>query len=587
MGRNMLFITGTNVERTSIKNYKQTISRDPDIKKLMRRGLFTLKHLPYISFFLSLLFLIISVSVNVIIPLILKADPASSITSWISALIPFDVKLVSPSFMIFFLILSFVIIVVETRDYVITFSDHHNSLKKAVTLIFRSKAPKNPLELWDILQASIMDAQLTTSAERLFNTDVALMYGGTPYYDTLLVDSIYLKWDVPEKITIFEMRKHFNRLFTTHSKRTILGEIEQNYFPTVERLQVSNCVFGILFLSEYIQSFIQKFYPDATKKFRIDYEQTGNPSVFWDTIDSNQSTHLHSLAARALMGYSTNPSFFTFSERDDLSGTITIDHIDFISKKNLPDPDTLRQKITNLKKNNQINKYCKKNKIIRIPVKKLIALPFGQTDFNDPLPKSLVDLDKRVEKFFGALVLGGAEQNIILSTLINIYKWRKDSGIDNNPDCRYYGFAENVIDAKGLLETEQHHAIAPKNIEYLIGTEGFVYGVPTRTAVGKIVNIDDCRQAEVFKLVINKFPYYFIYGYHAVATKIATLKFFVSLTNDDSAFVPAKDPDRVTYNLYYPHDTSFKGLCDHWDKGDPINSDSSTLLNKLASIKVR
>ncbi|HWQ97949.1 MAG TPA: hypothetical protein VN538_07660, partial [Clostridia bacterium] len=510
MGRNMLFITGTNVERTSIKNYRQAISHDRDIKRLIKNGLFTLKKLPHIAFLFFFIFLLIDVGLNIIIPVILMSDPSLSVNKLISVLAPFDINLVSLTFAVVSLFLSLILFIIGVWDYVKDGGEKIKNIIKAWKLIFRTKSVSNPLELWDVLQASIMDAQITTSAERLFSTNVALMYGGVPYYDLLLIDSIYLKWVGANNATRGRLRNHYRQFFKLFAKRTILGEIEQNYFPKSDRLRVSNCVFGILFFSEYMQSFIKRFFPKMIGKLYIDCEKLRQPSSFWDSVDPTQS--VSEFAAKAILGYATNPSFFTFSDRANSTGEICIDHIDFVSKKSIFKPETLKSRVAAHMKRIRINNYCRKNQIIRIPIKKLISLPFGQVDPKNPLPKTLALIDKNDHKFSGVLVLGGAEQNIILSTLINTYKWRKDQGGNSKSDNHYYGFAENVFDAKGLLQTEFHPEIAPSDVEYLIGTEGFVYGMPYRSILGKIKDIDNCRQAEVFKLVINSLPYYFIYG---------------------------------------------------------------------------
>jgi hypothetical protein len=187
-------------------------------------------------------------------------------------------------------------------------------------------------------------------------------------------------------------------------------------------------------------------------------------------------------------------------------------------------------------------------------------------------------------------VLGGAEQNIVLSNLINKYKWRFDGTQKASAPFYYLGFAENIFDSFGLINNQGHPNAAPGNIDFLVGTEGFVYGKHNGFIRSKIETDESKNKAEVFRIDINDIHYYFVYGYHAVSTKIATLKYFVYNESDDetirNTFIPGGRRSRITYSLKYMPNPSFRGLCTFWDHRDPINSDKNTLLEKLDNIEV-
>ena len=111
-----------------------------------------------------------------------------------------------------------------------------------------------------------------------------------------------------------------------------------------------------------------------------------------------------------------------------------------------------------------------------------------------------------------------------------------------------------------------------------------MYGIPIHDIIGKLDGKDHCRYAEIFKLEINELSYYFIYGYHAVATKIATLKFFVYLSENKEESLFSSKVKRITYKLSCPLGQTFDLLKTFWDDGDPINSNRDSLLAKLKEI---
>lgn len=361
-------------------------------------------------------------------------------------------------------------------------------------------------------------------------------------------------------------------------------------------------MFGILFLSEYLQSYIKEFFPESIGKFYIDFSE-----LITNTSESNQGESYQDsptyAAAMEIMGYSTSPSFFTFNNQVCAQGKIKIHNIDFISTKSIfgfaalkakpkglinkvkflqKEFGSLAKKIREKNENVKLIRDQKRKGIIRIPLKKLIALPNEQHNIEDPLPQTLSFAGP--DKPSKALVIGGAEQNIILSILINKYKWLNDRKGIFSIDFSYFGFAESAFDTQGLLETYNHNRVAPDGVEYFIGTESSVYGIPIHDIIGKLDGKDHCRYAEIFKLEINELSYYFIYGYHAVATKIATLKFFVYLSENKEESLFSSKVKRITYKLSCPLGQTFDLLKTFWDDGDPINSNRDSLLAKLKEI---
>lgn len=585
MGHNMLFITGTNVERTSVKKFKREISHDRDIKKLIRIGLFSVKWIPFVG-----LGLVATLFILFIVPFIrgikynAELDVYTNILNWVQNALTFDLSPIpiAVTCILFAIILAGTI--VEIIRYIIELKEKLPAFRKAIRVIFKLKPPKTPLELWDVLQASIMDAQLTTSAERLFDTDVSLIYGGIPYYELLLVDSVYLKWE-GSNISYRRIKSHYRKFFRDFAKKTLRSEIDSKYFSNQPRLQVSNCVFGVLFLSEYLQSFIQSQKLCNNGKYLIDCNciQNGVKDKYSNRYfrTNHKSEGVAYKAAMEVMGYSTNPTFFTFSKDSDFNVTLKVCNIDFIG---------IDKKEGSRNSRREVDQFCKRNEIIRIPIKKLISLPFDQKNSNDPLPPLVLNPKNRTIKFKDVLVLGGAEQNIVLSNLINKFKWRYDGTINANAQYYYLGFAENIFDSFGLENNLDQPNTAPGNIDFLVGTEGFVYGKLNGFIRSKIEQDESKNKAEVFRLDINGIHYYFVYGYHAVSTKIATLKYFVynESTNKRirNTFIPGKYNNRITYSLIYAPHPDFKGLCAFWDLQDPINSDKFALLEKLNNIDV-
>lgn len=589
----MLFITGTNVERTSVKKFKREISHDRDIKKLIRIGLSALKWNPILGAIASTIFFILYIFTNPFLSTNFSQGFVSNANNWLQAIIPVRIESISISLTIIIVILTIISLCWEARDYILAFHKKIPAMFRAFKFVFGSYAPKTPLDLWDILQASIMDAQLTTSAERLFNTDVSLIYGGKPYYELLLVDNIYVKWEGPQKKSNLFNILHFELFFRKYSARTILSETERTYFSKDSILQVSNCVFGILFLSEYIQSFIKakKLKIKSDEKIHVDCSSIIIPNELATTkqfATNIESGDLAYQSACELLGYATNPTFFTFKEGKLSDITLKVCRIDFLGNEYQKSKSaTMSQR--------EINSYCRKHGIIRIPVKKLISLPIGRNILHNPLPNFVLNPTKRLISFESALVLGGAEQNIVISNIINHYKWREDSERNDTTSYHYYGFAENVFDACGLLLHGWNNYQRPKNLDFLIGTEGFVYG-NYRYIRSKIqehegaAREEDRNLAEVFTLTIGSVVYYFVYGYHAIATKIATMKFFVYKESTDKnireKFIPDDKKRRLTYQLIYPANPTFNGLRDHWDLEDPINSSKSALKKRLEEFEI-
>lgn len=593
MSRNMLFITGTNLERTMLKDFQRVICRDRDIRRLIRIGRYELRWKPVVSMIGFLV--ILSWFIGSI------CEPLSEL---IEKLPLYFLRLV-PLAISFFPFATFASFIQSTPDQIKKFSFKWKELKPAFGFIFKSIPPKSPLELWNILQGSIMDAQITTSAERLFDTDVALIYGGMPYYELLLIDKIHFSWICSNDLNFRKINRQYNKFFRNYSKSTVLAEIRQKYYKDSVRLQISNCVFGILFFSEYLQSFIRDNFKPLKEKIYIDCSKLHPPDTLVnDYKELYQKLYKQYYAANELMGYCTNPSFFTFKEPKNPSITLVIDRIDIIEPKSQTGTVNIFKRLQTEFELRCNERNARLSGKLSVPIKKTISVPINQTDLCNPVPDLVLkhfskDSETREALVLGgaeqnskdsktreALVLGGAEQNIIISNLVNAYKWRPDRTGQPQRDHHYYGFAENAFDSQGLLEINPDQKIPPKGVEYLIGTEGFVYGLPDRKILGKKADENDQRCAEIFRLDLDGFNFYFIYGYHAIATKISSLKFFIHLANGMTAYIPQNDRSRITYTLTNKKDGTFKELRDFWDEGDPINSDELSLKTKLNSISI-
>lgn len=560
--KNFLFILGTNIERTKIKAYNRAISRDRDIKRLIRQGNHTRTRV-VINFLACLIALCLgALTCARISPVIEVYKKLLSGTAGIASILA---------------LLTYAVSVPSLFQYVSELKGSAKETRKCVHHILSGRALKTPLELWSVLVASIMDAQLTTSAERLFNTDASVIYGGMPYYEPMVIDSVYIRWNGLTNRSYHELKRHFKKFFREYARKTILGEVEQKYFSSERRLQVSNCVFGILFFSEYLQNFIGRFNLQHETKFFIDCTNV--------TDKSNTVSPQCVQAAKEVMGYVTNPKFFTF-HKECTTGNISLKicRLDFMDD-DAHTASTFWKKLLKALESARCNHQYKKNKILRIPLKKLVVLPVKQSNPKNPLPGTMYQPEKVSDNFEAALVLGGAEQNSVLSNLINTYKWRYDGDKEVPAEYHNLGFAENILDSSGLTGSDGGPSRMAVDADYMIGTEGFVYGSSSRIyAKEDYQGNHDTHMAEIFKLTINEFPYYFIYGYHAVATKIATLKFFIYLEKGDKDNIPSDHNRRITYKLYSPDGGAFAQLRNYWDEGDPINRDKAFLEEKLNSI---
>jgi len=548
--KDLLMIVGTNIKRTELHDYKLAMSRDRDITKLIFKGTFDVNWKPLI---IIIGFFVFGLGINLV-------GLSNTFGSFISV---FSGRI---DLIIFFVMAVFLFAAInQTKNDIKTIVEKSDKAIKCLVYIFKRKAPRYPLQLWDVLQASIIDAQIAASAERLFDTDVSIIYGGQPYYDISAIDSIYIKWETTKPIPFSKIKKHLNKFFDQYAQKTIVGEIERRYFSKEERLQVSNCVFGVLFLSEYLHDFYVEFLEDI-----FNTNKTCNKKIFIDCSEikkkGEKSVEKMRHIAQTIAGYSTNPEYFTFSKKDECIVTLKICDIDFF------DRDV----------KGYTDKIAHKNEQLRLPVKKIIAIPVKNTEMYDGsvLPSMLEDRVDLKRRFSSAMVLGGAEQNIVLCYLINRYKWRFDNNV---PGHKYhnFGFAENEFDA---------HA----NIDFLVGTEGFVYGEAKRLRA-QTEDKTNCNIAEVFNIKIDGLKYAFIYGYHAVTTKITSLKYLVFLNDNDNEkyteFIPSEKENsskhRITYQLIHNDSSDFDKLCEFWDKDDHINQDKQSLLETLAKIEVQ
>lgn len=74
------------------------------------------------------------------------------------------------------------------------------------------------------------DSLIATSAERLFDTNVSLIYGGQPYYDVIAIDSIYIGWETKKPIKYSVIERHYKKFFTVSRKRQLLEKLKETIF---------------------------------------------------------------------------------------------------------------------------------------------------------------------------------------------------------------------------------------------------------------------------------------------------------------------------------------------------------------------
>lgn len=460
----LLFIIGNNIDKKKMDEVNQKIAKDGDIRCLINIG----------NLDIIIRIMVILVAVGVIV--------CSNITNeWNLQFTTSGLLVGSITFY-------------SLCGDLVEMKENSISLVNYIKYIFSKSRPYSPLEIWKFIQGSVADIQLVNTCKSLCKDEIDIMYAGQPYYETIFINSITIRWNDEGKIKwlrALKHRKRYIRYFRQYAQRTIVAMADKRYFVDENKhVEYSNSVFGILFTSGYL-------------KEEINYKNEKDLIRIKINISEKEKRRY----AKEWLQYCTTPEIFCFVDDND-------------SKYDL--------EITGIDTSSSIKDKQKKKRLteIRIPVKRFIAIPTRYKGIDvGPFP-GVIDLDK-VHK---VIVIGGAEQNLALQCLINSYRWDKKN-------------KEYIV---GFAENEFEHV---RSERLLVGTEGLVYGVRQDIIERMSGRSEVSCKAEVYRLLwpsnkrLNNINMYGVYGYSAMATKMTLCYFIYNMygnSDNSSEYEPGK-----------------------------------------------
>ncbi|WP_202710821.1 hypothetical protein [Sporosalibacterium faouarense] len=506
----ILLIGGNNIDKKEFRNIQKKICKDKDIKKLISRG----KE----PFIISLLVFILGFYLGVLELL----DNIKVISNVVQN---FSFNL--------FIAISTIYTTIQISGWIKTVTKNTFNLPKYLKYIFSSKSPKNPLEIWNPINANLSDAQIIIPAERMFNDKVSFIYTGIPYYQIKMIDSITIGWD-HNFISFAKEKYRYFKFFTKFAVQTLVGNADEKYYDRGNRkLKVSSFVFGIHFLSRYL-------------KESINWNGFGNKIML--NIDNKIENKEKKEFSRLFIEMCTSPDIFEWKNNSSKNPMLTIFDINFVSEDNKR--YYFKTRITNLLK-----------KRIRIPVKRFIAVPLNSIGI---LPEMYQEgLSKKI-----SILLGGGEQNLALLYLINNYRWTNKSNFN-------IGIAENVFD--------DYH-----NTKFQLGTEELVYGI-TNEIKGRGLEGKNQGKAEIFSFVTDELRVVSIYGYSAAMTKISALKFLKYIKECQEENIPWKRKEvcnHLLYEVVADGDFYESKVLKEFNKEDMMNS-KMTNFDNISSLNIK
>lgn len=460
-----IFIVGNNVDKKLVEKVRNVISRDKDIRRLISRGTTMI----FLKFFLVLTAFGFSVY-----------------------------GLLGTEFRISFTIPGLIIAVFSFVSFCkdcMEMKEKSMSIIGYMKYIFSKSRPGTPHDIWRYIPGSVADIQMVNTCKHVNDAEIGVMYAGMPYYDTIFIDRIYVRWHTEGKkmkwLHRLRQKISYYRFLDDFSQRTIIAMADKRYFKKENKhIEYSNSVFGILFSSMYIES--------EVRRLDLTYSKENKIKIVICIKDKAERRY-----AEEWIRYCTNPDTFEI----------------------VPEGQPCTLEITGISVlRNQ--KSAKPGKSIAIPVKRFIALPVCKSSQDkSPFP----DVTK-TEEGCNIICIGGAEQNLALQACINSYRWQNKS---DRTGCEI-GFAENVLDNVS-------------DSGFLAGTEGLVYGV-RGSVIGRMISsqTSSCR-SEVYRLCWSKpalkgVNMYGIYGYSAMATKMTLCHIVRNITDSSTDnLVPQSD----------------------------------------------
>ena len=355
------------------------------------------------------------------------------------------------------------------------------------------KKPCTPLGIWRFMQGSVADIQMLNTSEQLAGEKIDVVYAGLPYYETVYISSIVLKWKHKGNIfvriwRVFWQKLAYWKFHKEYAEKMVIAKADAKYFKNGDKhIECSNAGFGMLYFSQYMRNELVRRGEKYKDKIKISI----------NIQEENKEIRERKMkCVKQWMQFCTAPEIFDIVEGDDKDAAIKVVDVS-----------------TDQDKFSKGNILCKL--LYRIPVKRFIVYPTKDMSKNGyPLP------DQYVENESTILCIGGAEQNLALQCIVNYYRWNEKGDLK-------IGYAENVFEND--LEKD-----------FLMGTEGLVYGV-RKDPIGRMVPKEEpsCKAALFrlnFKNTMPKTVFYEIYGYSAMATKISLCKLIHSLSISNNKF---------------------------------------------------
>lgn len=547
-----IFLLGNNIDRKFLVDVKKKISKDKDIRKLIRYS----RRLIFIEIVLllcSLTPILVEMIKNLNLDFILEYIRDYGGEEFIKLLMNCISVVFSFTFLIAFY--NFIKNIQEVRQEGLKFF-------KYIQYLLSPSAPRVPSELWSFFSGSVMDAQIISAFQSMLtfkninreSIKIKTMYAGKPYYTSYYIDSIYIKWNCSndwfEKIKIKRRYKKFLKEFSF--KTYIQTEDKTAFKDENQRIGYSNCVFGMYFSSQYLKKELET----QGKVVR----QLARPKTDDEKyrICIKISDKEKSEIANEWMRYSTDPSSFTISSSaDEINNNSIIEVVDI---------NYFPQKERKLKHRlvDQFTKWRCQRGSIRIPIKKIIVFPNENNEMgqNYYFPYSKKSYDNNIVY----VCLGGAEQNLALQHLILTYQWNYESS-----EKSLFGLAENEFETLN-------------NNLFMMGCENFVYGFRnTRMNRDNMVSDDTpiekhSNYATIYELNLKsvKNRFYGIYGFSAMATKIAALYFLYNLIEQKDIIEKLSQMHVCECQIVTNEETDralpLTTVGKDWDKMDMINN---------------
>lgn len=505
-----LFLCGNNIDKALQMDVQRNISQNKDAKRLIKFGTWKLCF-SFIFVALSLAFLIIG----------------------------FYQVVQSKEYIEYFDIASVIAFILCVKFMYNLLSDIKSLKEQGMELvkyirylfIFSKDRPKSPLDIWCQLPGSLVDAQMINTIHKIVadnaneKVEIDVMYTGIPYYDVEFIYNVYVRWEDGSK-GIKAVRRQFMRwwharykFFAEYSFKTVIAIAKKEYFNgKVKKVSFSNAIFGILFSSTYFKSELDRIDYFCDKKIKIDIDIDDDEDKKWCT---------------EWIKSATASNCFTLNEED----------------KGTENKDYLKLKIVGIKRQGQRKAKRKWGLgVINIPVTRFYVYPRGR----DNLPKAINPYPATLDANFKYKVfcLGGAEQNMALQHIVTEAKW---SSKDRIQGYNKIGIAENVFDEL-------------KQDGFLVGTEGLVYGIREKLLGRRVPDQDNSCRAEVYNLKWKEYDnidFYGVYGYSAMATKIALCYLIYGLSSIEGEI--EKEICQESWSQLIPgHHIEYKTLLDYF-----------------------